>query len=292
MLLLKQFKFEDRFAGDNFLKILSVKEYKEIYTSQIEILHTHNYYFFMYVTEGSGKHYINFKEYPIHDNALYFLAPGQVHYLNSSLDTDGYILVFEEHFFCAGIHKNEILLSPPFFRNGLVTPYIRLAELNQEYMLALFRRIKSEYENDEVTKWEITRGILHILINRIESISLPPATSENSKYKRAFKVLNGFRNLVEQHYSTEKHIAFYAAKLHITPNHLSETIREVTGETPVDSIRRRTLLEAKRRLLANEGSIKELAYQLGYDNVSYFIKLFKVETGLTPTEFRLKAVKS
>lgn len=286
MPLLQQFKFQERFIGDDFVKFISMQEYNEIYKPKVEIPHTHNYYLIMIITKGSGKHFIDFKDYPIHENAIYFLAPGQIHHMHRSLDTDGYDIIFEEHFFCSGITKNEILLQPPFFRNGLIIPYLTLDELNNEYILALFNRVKIEYQNQDAAKWEIIRGILNILINRIETISDKNLHTGDTKYKQAFKILNEFRHLVEKNFASEKSISFYAGKLNISPNHLSETIREVTGETPVNSIRRRTMLEAKRILMENKVSIKEASYKLGYETPSYFIKLFKEETGYTPSEFR------
>lgn len=289
MPLLQQFKFHERFIGDDFVKFISMQAYNKIYKPNVEIPHTHNYYLIMLITKGSGKHFIDFKDYPIHENAIYFLAPGQIHHMHRSPDTDGYDIIFEEHFFCSGVVKNEILLPPPFFRSSLIIPYLKLDDYNNEYILSLFKRVKTEYENKDAAKWEVIRGILNILINRIESISLKHISAEHPKYKQAFKILNEFRYLIEQNFTTEKSISFYADKLHITQNHLSETVRQVSGETPVYSIRHRTMLEARRILIENKLSIKEVSYKLGYENPSYFIKLFKEQTGFTPSEFRVMA---
>lgn len=289
MTLIQEFKFKERFKEDNFLKFISIGEYNKVYNPQVDIPHTHNYYLIMYITAGSGKHFIDFKEYSINKNALYLISPGQVHSMQRSGDTDGFDIIFEEHFFCSGVTKNEIILPPPFFRNGLTSPYIGLDNLNNNFVFALIRRIGYEFKNEIPGKWEIIRSILNILIHRIEVLSLPLSSLNPSKYKRAFKVLNDFRLLVEKHFLTEKSIAFYADKLAITPNHLSETIREVTGETPVTTIRKRTLLKSKSLLLESEDSIKEIGYKLGFESVSYFIKLFKEETGYTPSQFREKA---
>lgn len=289
MPLLQQFKFQERFIGDDFVKFISMQAYDKIYKPTVEIPHTHNYYLIMFITRGSGKHFIDFKDYPIHENALYFLAPGQMHHMHRSPDTDGYDVIFEEKFFCSGTSKNEILLPPPFFRNGLTIPYLKLDNMDSQYILSLLNRIKAEYENKDVASWEIIRGILSILINRIENMSVKQINTEHPKYKKAFKIVNDFRTLIEETFASEKSISFYADKLNISQNHLTETLREVTGETPVESIRRRTMLEAKRVLLENKLSIKEISYKLGYETPSYFIKLFKEETGFTPAEFRAMA---
>lgn len=286
MALLHQFKFQERFFGENFIKFISIKEYNRVYRPKVTNPHTHNYYLLMFITKGSGKHFIDFKEYPIHKNAIYFIAPGQVHHMHRSSDTDGFDIIFEEEFFCSGVTKNEIILPPPFFRNGLISPYLNLTDLDSTNMLSLFQRVKTEYTNQDIERWEIIRAILNILINRIEHISSTNKSKVYPKYKQAFKIMNDFRDLVEQSFATEKCVSFYADKLNITKNHLTETIREVSGKTPLDTIRRRTLLEARRILFEDKISIKEVSFRLGYENPSYFIKVFKEETGFTPREFR------
>lgn len=290
MALLKEFKFHERFFGENFIKFISIKDYNTLYQPNVTKPHTHNYYLLMLITEGSGHHFIDFKEYPIHRSALYFMAPGQVHHMHRSNDTDGFDIIFEEEFFCSGVTRDEILLPPPFFRNGLINPYLNLNDTDNQYIFSLFQRIQTEYKNQDILKWEIIRALLHIMINKIEHTSSNDNSKAYPKYKQAFKIMNDFRDLVEQKFAAHKGISFYAEQLNITKNHLTETIREVSGETPLDLIRKRTLLEARRILFEDNISIKEVSFRLGYENSSYFIKLFKEETGFTPAEFRNMAI--
>jgi AraC family transcriptional regulator, transcriptional activator of pobA len=291
MPLIHKFKFGERFVGDNFLKFISMGEYNRVYKPKVEIPHTHNYFLLMLFTKGTGKHYVDFKEYPIKKNALYLIAPGQIHHLKRSKGTDGFDVIFEEHFYCSGIARNEVILPPPFFRNSLVSPYIQLDEEQAKFVASIFSRIKNEFENNVAGKWEVIRSLLNVVISRCEILSSRVGVNDSTKYKRAFKLLNEFTVLVEKYFAKEKQISFYADKLSITTNHLIETVREVTGDTPVDMIRSRALLEAKRKLLENKLSVKEVSHLLGYENTSYFSKVFKEDTGFTPAEFRIRALE-
>lgn len=289
---LKKFKFSERFADDNFLKVTSISDYTAKYKPDVTIPHTHNYYLLMLITAGTGLHFIDFKEYPIKKNALYLITPGQVHSMLRDEENEGYDIIFEDYFFCIGADSDSTVLEPPFFRNGLTSPFLDLEENDATYIEALMKRMQSEYEGNLPAKWEVLRGLLRILIDKCEKISNRISFKDEAKINRPFSIVHDFRLLVEKYYKENKQVSFYAQKLNISSNHLTETIREITKETPIENIRRRTILEAKRLLLENDESVKEISFQLGYESTSYFIKVFRTETGLTPSEFRSKILRS
>ena len=291
MALLPDFTFRERFAGERFFKFISIGEYKARYQPQVHQPHTHRYYLLMFITQGSGSHFIDFKEYPIAPDALYCIAPGQVHHLHWSEDVAGYDVLFEEHFYCSGNEADALPLPPPFFRSGLVRPHLPLAREAADFTAGLFQRLGQEYRGDFSGKWAVIRSLLHLLLGKLESVAGANLPASLPKISRQVKLAGEFKQLVEAHYAQHKNVPFYAGRLFVSSNHLTETVRAVTGETPLELIRRRTLLEAKRRLLARKESIKELAFGLGYESSAYFIRLFKQETGFTPAAFREK-VKS
>jgi AraC-like DNA-binding protein len=78
----------------------------------------------------------------------------------------------------------------------------------------------------------------------------------------------------------------YAAKMNITPNYLNALCRKKSGKSAGELIRQRILLEAKRLLAHSTMSISEIAFQLGFEDNSYFGRYFRRYTRLTPGEFR------
>ena len=95
-----------------------------------------------------------------------------------------------------------------------------------------------------------------------------------------------FIQLLEAHYLTTTSVADYAAMLHVTTNHLIETVRRCVGLPAGKVIHERLLLEARRLLRYSDLPVAEIAYQLNFEDPSYFSRFFKKHTGFSPSEFR------
>lgn len=81
-------------------------------------------------------------------------------------------------------------------------------------------------------------------------------------------------------------VKFIASKLHVSPRYLSDLLKQETGKTAIELIHLSLISEAKNLLKANNQSISEIGYALGFENSPYFSKLFKKEVGVSPTEYR------
>ncbi|MGN7757920.1 helix-turn-helix domain-containing protein [Chryseobacterium sp. 22532] len=101
-----------------------------------------------------------------------------------------------------------------------------------------------------------------------------------------------FHELVETYYKTQKGVAFYAEELCITPNYLGVLCRKQYKISPLEFIRQRILLEAKKLLHSSNKSIKEIAFELGFNNFSHFSYFFRKQTGWTPKSYRMAMGKS
>jgi AraC-like DNA-binding protein len=96
-----------------------------------------------------------------------------------------------------------------------------------------------------------------------------------------------FHSLVQNHYKTQKSVSFYAKELCITPNYLGVICRKQYKISPLDFIKERILLETKKLLHSSDKSIKEIAFELGFQNFSHFSYFFRVQTGMTPKNYRI-----
>ena len=95
-----------------------------------------------------------------------------------------------------------------------------------------------------------------------------------------------FRLAVEKGFRKTSSVREYAELLHVTPAHLSESVRLETGSAAGDVIRRRLLLEAKRLLLHSELTVSEIAFDLGFEDSSYFSRFVRRGVGFSPVDFR------
>ncbi|WP_315822641.1 AraC family transcriptional regulator [Paraflavitalea speifideaquila] len=99
-------------------------------------------------------------------------------------------------------------------------------------------------------------------------------------------LLRGFRRLIDTHYRSIRLPKEYADLLYVTPNHLNALCQDLMGKTAGEMIRDRVLLEAKRLLTNARMTVTEIAYDLNFQDNSYFNRFFKKYTGMTPDEFR------
>ncbi len=100
------------------------------------------------------------------------------------------------------------------------------------------------------------------------------------------KILQQFRMLVEEHFVIRTQVAEYADMIYITPGHLNDTIKTITGKTAKQVIDERIMTEAKRLLYWGEVSVKEIAAHLNFEDDAYFNRFFKKHTGRTPALFK------
>lgn len=99
-------------------------------------------------------------------------------------------------------------------------------------------------------------------------------------------LINRFKELVNQHFKTNRSVSHYAELMATTPGHLNDTVKKMTGKTAGSIIHERVLLEAKRLLYHSYLSIKEISIQLNFEDPSYFNRFFRTHAGSTSEQFR------
>ncbi|MCQ3943371.1 MAG: AraC family transcriptional regulator, partial [Alphaproteobacteria bacterium] len=100
-------------------------------------------------------------------------------------------------------------------------------------------------------------------------------------------VVEALRRLVEDHFRSERQLAFYADRLAMTPDRLNDLVKRAIGVTAGHLIRQRVLTEAKRELVFSTRPVHDIAYDLKFADPSHFARFFRKQTGVTPLEFRL-----
>lgn len=114
----------------------------------------------------------------------------------------------------------------------------------------------------------------------------PRTTRSNGESPRMREMFNRFMMLVERDYKLSRDVAYYASQMNITPKYLTLIVRQMTHETPKHIIDHYTILQLKLQLTASRQSVKEIAWEYHFNDVSFFCRYFKRHTGLTPMEIR------
>lgn len=110
--------------------------------------------------------------------------------------------------------------------------------------------------------------------------------SVNQQYNRNQEIVKELVRTVVMNYHTERNVSFYADKMHLSPQHLSTTIKKITGKTLTDIISSFIINDAKAKLKSTEMTIQEIAYSLNFPDISFFGKYFKRYTGMSPKQYR------
>jgi len=148
----------------------------------------------------------------------------------------------------------------------------------------LFKMMLTESLDNKIWKQDKILNLLDIihieLARKYSETFVVEAHSYNSKVKQ-------FGQLLENNFTHQKAASFYADSLNISLKHLNRICNEMLKKTTTQVITDRIILEAKRMLMNKDLTINEVATKLGYDDYSYFVRLFKKTTTMTPKAFRL-----
>lgn len=258
------------------------------YPHKTDLPHKHNYYEMCFFTDGGGEHEIDFATHPIVSPGIHFLRPGQVHVIRRGEDYKGYLIVFSEEFYNLRFRNIEIIPGYPLVTSLKNGPILNLDNNTYPEFLQLIQNIEKELTDSDADSQEIIVCYLKIFFLKLRQNFSKLITTKNETSGTMKKTVYRFNQLVDEYYAQLHQVKEYAELTGESPVHLNRAIKEVTGKTASEIIIERLILEAKRLLLFSGLSNKEVAYKLGYEDPSYFARIFRKRTGLTPTGFRDK----
>ncbi len=250
----------------------------------IQALHRHDFFYILALERGKGEHIIDFTPYSIRDYAVFIMRPGQVHQLRLKKGSTGYLMEFNTDFYPPPEKSaNQVL------RKLSNTSYCQFSSDRFKKIHSILTYIFQEYADKQERYKDIIKANLEILLIELDrqrqSQNPTCLPADRSQYIQAR--LEDFIALLESHILTNKQVSQYADMLHLTPYQLNAISKETLGKTCSALINEHIILEAKRQLLATSNQINQIAYHLGYEDNSYFIRFFKKHTGYTPDAFRL-----
>lgn len=249
----------------------------------IHDLHRHDFYFILATEVGAGVHHIDFNAFEVNDNSVFLLRPGQVHQLELKSTSTGYLIEFDSTFYRPNDSSTIDRLKKAAKRNLCTLDADSFALL-----LLTLKNIYREFTNRQEGYIEVIKSNLDVFFIEYtrQSKNLQNADQTGNLYtQERFDELSG---LLETRIAELKTVSEYADLLNLSPYQLNSITKTTVGKTVSDLINDQILLEAKRYLLATSNQVKDIAYHLGYEDVSYFIRFFKKHTDTSPEAFRQK----
>ena len=247
-----------------------------------------NYFSLLWIKNGNGIVKVDFSEYDFFENQLLAFAPYQPFMLTSNEKIEGIVLHFHPEFFCIHKHQAEIACNGILFNNIYKPPYVSIDEPSKNILDMVIEQMKSEMQNPELAQYELLVSYLKIFLitaTRLKNQQQPEEEQIDTTNTAPF-ILQNLKNYIETHFKTKHSASDYAELLNITPKALAKITKNHFNKTLTNLIAERIIIEAKRELYLTNKPVKEIAYELGYDDEHYFSRFFKTNAEISPQVYR------
>ncbi len=215
-------------------------------------------------------------------NWIYLIPPYRVHQLNKA-GKNGVLISFKQELL-EGDLKEFLLDVFRIFNIQGEFSCLQVDENSSNTLVSVFKLLQEEY-NQEAINLIMMKALLKVFLLKLIQLKEQHFTLQDINEKRVYE----FMLLLEMNYQEERNAEFYAEKLGISSKRLNQILKEKLSKTAVQIIHDRLILEAKRQMIHSEYTIKEIAYNLGFKDHSYFSRFFRTHAGQTPIAFQNKA---
>ena len=266
-------------------EILDFKFLCNEFKKEISQPHRTGFYQIIWFKEGLTTHLVDFNLIKTKPNTLLFVGKDSVQRFDDIEGLNGKVILFTDNFFCKTEKDTTFLKSTILFNDLLSISQINISKSISTFLNVL-NQIEIELEN---TTDHYQSDIVH---NNLRNFLL---YSERERRKQDFIEIKPDANLdyalvlkrlLDANYVQHKKVSFYCKQMNVTSKRLNQATSKIFGKTPKEIIDDRVLLATKRLLVHTNESVKEIAFSIGFEESTNFVKYFKKHTNKTPVEFR------
>lgn len=240
--------------------------------------HRHDYEEIILVTSGSPDHFIDFKREKLSAPLMIYVAQGKIHQFLPDKQTACWVIRY----------KNEFIKESRFhfYANFLDNINYPLPHGNcLERVNTLCEMMIEEYQVPE-PDFTMIKHLLAALLAKLESEQKQRSPHLNVTTNTHLISFNNFLKILEQNYKRPEGVQFYADKMNMSVRNLNLICQEIFSKSVSDIVEARKMIEARQLLIDTDLTVAEIGYELGFNEKSYFTRVFSKRTGLTPTAFR------
>jgi AraC-like DNA-binding protein len=243
-------------------------------------------YYITFFLKGAARKSVGMFNFDIKKNTLVLIPRRVIHStLYDSLQCSGYVLNFNIDFFLNNAFPKKLIAEKKVFKSSL-KPYLQVSVAQQKQLVPVFETILQENEVALTGKNQmIAIKILELLILCDRMFTDAEEVGKESIYH---PTVEKFDELIEEHFTKERSVAFYADALNIHAGHLNFLMKKHNGMSAKKTIDNRIALEAQSMLATTSWSVKEIADRLGFSDANNFSSFFTRMTKVSPTAYRAK----
>ncbi|GAB3755685.1 AraC family transcriptional regulator [Spirosoma pomorum] len=253
------------------------------YQSDILVPHRKAYYLLVFVKRGNSRHWVDMTPYEIKENTVYFTVPSQIQVKEEAKPMWGTSLAFTSEFLA--LQENTALINLPLILNPQNGHELLLTEADVAFVEDILDRLYTEYRLPGQWQQRMLAAYLTVLLTYLSRLYTDQYRNNEASPDKL--LLKKYQAKIDEFFRAQHEVSEYASMLNISAGHLSEVVKAQSGKPAIAHIHDRLVLEARRLLFHSQDSLKEIAFDLGFSEASYFNRFFKRETGLTPAEYRL-----
>ena len=246
--------------------------------------HRHDFYQIFWLTRGERSFTIDFDNFPVRAPCFVFVPPGAVHTFGTLESTSGYMFSFQQDFLEAQGYSIDLFQDCPPFDPAHFRVVLQVPDSSVQRVTGYIEQILAEFSSKQHEYQTAIAALLPLLFVEIKRAVSNHAES-NSLQKYSVLTARFLRRLNSRPYQIAS-ASEVSRFLGVSRSWLNELVRKETGRNLTDHLQRRLILESKRLLAHSDLNISEIAYQLGFDDASYFTRLFRQIAGTSPSEFR------
>ncbi|TKC57135.1 helix-turn-helix domain-containing protein [Pedobacter hiemivivus] len=193
---------------------------------------------------------------------------------------------YNRDFYCIVDHDNEVSCAGFLFFGSYGQLFIHLDQNNRKMLQRLSSDFVEEFQTQDSTQSEMLKTLLKRLIIIATRLAKAQYLKTQSPSADHFLIIRKYNLLVDRNYKTQHQVQFYANELNKSPKTLSNLFARHHHKLPLQIIHDRIMDQAKRLLFYTDKSVKEIAYELGFEDAAHFSRFFKNITGQNITQYK------
>lgn len=250
--------------------------------SDLLIPHRKDHYLLVFIRRASSRQWIDMTPYELKDNTIYFSGPNHIIVKEGFTQLWSTGIAFTSEFL--SLQENASLARLPLIQNPQNRHELLLTETDILFVEDMLSQIRREYQQPGEWQQRMLTAYLTVLLTYLSRLYTEqfPATETSADTL----LLKQFQTKIDTYFRQVHEVSEYASMLNLSAGYLSEVVKNQSGKPAIKHIHERLVLEARRLLFHTNNSLKEIAFELGFSDASYFNRFFKRETGMTPAEYR------
>lgn len=253
-----------------------------------------NYYSLIWITEGTGSLKTGLSEHNFEGHNLFAFSRNQPFLILPETQIKGIVIDFSTEFIYITNNERERSFSENIYDTNYYKPFVNLDEFTISSFTIICEQIKAEMHKPSLAQHEILGAYLKILL--INALRLKKKDSSqlfniDSNNKEHY-LIQKLKDAIDDNYRDKHSPSDYAEMLNVTVKTLTRISKSYFNRTVSDIINSKIITEAKRELNLTTKTVKEIAFELGYNDEYYFSRFFKINTNISPTKYRYSLTNS